>query len=207
MTLKLTSQTFSMGQIIPDVCAHGALNEQGIEVLGENLTPHLAWSGVPEGTRSWMLACIDDDVPVERDQLEATGCFSPLISRRRFVHWVQIDIPLSVQSLEQGILSGANKLDVRYGRTGFNDYLKNPDLNAPLVAQVGVGYDGPHPPQVDSRWHFYHFVVLALDVPTLDVPAIFTWSQAFEAAQGHILASASLVGRYTLNLQNRLKSM
>lgn len=25
--------------------------------------PHLAWSGVPDGTRSFLLVCVDPDVP------------------------------------------------------------------------------------------------------------------------------------------------
>ena len=32
-----------------------------------NRNPHLAWSGVPDGTRAFLLVCVDPDVPTVPD--------------------------------------------------------------------------------------------------------------------------------------------
>ena len=61
------------------------------------------------------------------------------------------------------------------------------------------GYDGPCPPWNDAVAHRYVFTLYALDVPTLAVSGHFTGGQARAAMKGHILAEASVTGRYTLN--------
>lgn len=66
------------------------------------------------------------------------------------------------------------------------------------------GYDGPCPPWNDELPHRYVFTLYALDVPSLDVPARFTGQDALAAMQGHVLAQASVTGRYTLNPSVRL---
>lgn len=61
------------------------------------------------------------------------------------------------------------------------------------------GYDGPCPPWNDALPHRYVFTLYALDVPHLDLPQRFTGSDARRAMHGHVLAHASVTGRYTLN--------
>ena len=61
------------------------------------------------------------------------------------------------------------------------------------------GYDGPCPPWNDVVPHRYVFTLYALDVPRLDVSGKFTGADVRRAMQGHILAQASVTGRYTLN--------
>jgi len=61
------------------------------------------------------------------------------------------------------------------------------------------GYDGPCPPWNDSIVHHYHFEVFALDVETLGLQGEFTGQDALEAMEGHILASTSHMGTYSMN--------
>ncbi|NQY95506.1 MAG: phospholipid-binding protein, partial [Campylobacteraceae bacterium] len=55
------------------------------------------------------------------------------------------------------------------------------------------------PPWNDSIIHHYHFEVFALDIETLGLQGEFTGQDAREAMKGHILASASHMGTYSMN--------
>lgn len=51
----------------------------------------------------------------------------------------------------------------------------------------------------DARRHYYRYQVLALDLETLDLDKHFTLEDFEKTAKGHVLATAEVVGRYTLN--------
>lgn len=69
----------------------------------------------------------------------------------------------------------------------------NPDVGTPGRNSWGrLGYGGPCPP---SGTHRYVFRVLALD-RTLGLPSGATKAEVLEAAHGHVLAEAVLVGLY-----------
>jgi Raf kinase inhibitor-like YbhB/YbcL family protein len=190
--VKLISHDFAQGAVIPEEFAWGRL-EAGRTVPAANRSPHLAWSGVPAGTRSFVVACLDDDVPTDRSALDAQGEIPSCQPRRRFVHLVLADCPGSVRELPAGALTEDAS---RYGHPGLNDYCGG---RAPAAGEPGRGYDGPCPPSIDARWHVYRFTVIALDVPSLSLPADFEWADAERAMRGHILATAELLGRYSLN--------
>ncbi|HKP14406.1 MAG TPA: YbhB/YbcL family Raf kinase inhibitor-like protein [Gemmatimonadaceae bacterium] len=68
-----------------------------------NVSPPLAWSGAPPGTKSFALIVDDPDAP------------DPAAPRRVYVHWVLYDIPATVAELEEG----AARADG--AREGLND--------------------------------------------------------------------------------------
>ena len=61
------------------------------------------------------------------------------------------------------------------------------------------GYDGPCPPWNDELVHHYTFTVHALDVASLGLSGDFGLAEVRTAMEGHVLASASVTGTYTLN--------
>ena len=126
-------------------------------VGGKNLSPQLAWSGFPDGTRGFVVTCFDPDAP--------TGS--------GFWHWVAVNLPRSVTSLERGIdqlPDGAFCVRNDYGEQA---------------------YGGAAPPPGD-RPHRYVFAVHAVDVEHLGVdpdatPTVVAFNLAF-----HTLARAAL---------------
>ena len=83
-------------------------------------------------------------------------------------------------------------------RQGINDYTGWFAGDGAMAGDY-YGYDGPCPPWNDEIPHRYVFTLFALDVPQLAVPDRFTGEDARRAMDGHVLARASVTGRYTLN--------
>jgi hypothetical protein len=79
--LKLTSTAFAQGELIP------ALHTGE----GEDVSPELSWTNVPDGTASFAVICHDPDAPLITSQ----GTYG-------YVHWVLYNIPASTHGLVQG---------------------------------------------------------------------------------------------------------
>ena len=132
---------------------------------GGNTSPQLSWEPGPEGTRSYVVTCYDPDAPV------VSG----------FWHWVAVDIPADVTSLEAG--AGAD-----------DDSL--PDGAFHVRNDGGAkSFMGAAPPQGDQV-HRYYFVVHAVTEESLGVdgdatPAVVGFNLAFKTA-----ARAILIGTY-----------
>lgn len=199
--MKLSSTSLHDGAPIPSRFAFCASKTE----MGGNVSPHLAWADAPEGTQSFAVICHDPDVPSRPDDVNQEGKTVPHdLPRVDFFHWVLVDIPASISELPEGLDStgitpkgkatGVAPIGVR----GFNNYTQWFEGDEAMGGMYG-GYDGPCPPWNDERLHHYHFTVYALDVPTLGLTGIFSGPDALAAMDGHILASAGLMGTYTLN--------
>jgi len=93
MALNLTSPAFDQGGTMP----------RRFTCDGENVSPPFAWSGVPEGVRSFLFVCDDPDAP--------GGVFH---------HWAAYNIPADwrglaegygPESLEEGFLQAVNDFE------------------------------------------------------------------------------------------------
>jgi Raf kinase inhibitor-like YbhB/YbcL family protein len=88
-TLTLSSPAFKEGESIPSQ----------FTCDGDNVSPPLTISGVPEGTASLVLIMDDPDVP---KALKPDGVFD---------HWVMYGIPPETQDIPEGALSGSAGLN------------------------------------------------------------------------------------------------
>jgi Raf kinase inhibitor-like YbhB/YbcL family protein len=86
----LTSTTFKDGQLMPKKVANST--PANPNCVGENVSPQLSWTGVPEGTKSFVLLMED---PEGRG---GAGVH----------HWVAYGIPASVTSFAEGEVSKAS---------------------------------------------------------------------------------------------------
>lgn len=78
--MQLTSPAFESGGAIPARHTGEA----------EDVSPALAWSGAPDGTKSFAIICHDPDAPL----VTPSG-------RYGYVHWVLYNIPASVAELAE----------------------------------------------------------------------------------------------------------
>jgi Raf kinase inhibitor-like YbhB/YbcL family protein len=203
--MQLRSDSFNDGDFIPTQYAFGKTSADGKIDLADNKNPHLAWSDLPEGTKSIAILCIDSDAPTKPDDVNQEGRMVPAdLPRAEFVHWVLIDLAPDA-TIGEGALSDSIVVKGKDGpdgpqgtRQGINDYTGwfagDPDM-----AGDYYGYDGPCPPFNDSIVHHYRFTVYALDVDRVPVEGKFTSADVAAAIEGHILGEASLLGKYKIN--------
>lgn len=203
--MQITSESFQHDQPIPAEFAFGKPGPGAPCIFSENRNPQLAWSDVPNGTRSYVLICVDSDVPTSAQDVNHAGRTVPAtLPRAEFVHWLMLDIPPEVRELGAG--SCAEGVTVRGDREpygpegsiqGLNDFTGWFAGDAEMAGDY-FGYDGPCPPWNDELLHHYHFQVFALDLESLNLQGRFTLLDVRNAMQGHILGQASLTGTYTL---------
>lgn len=204
--MQLTTTAFEDGGVIPDRLAFARPHPDTHVEFSGNRNPDLAWSNVPDGTRSLVLICHDPDVPSRPDDVNQEDREVPAdLPRVRFVHWVLVDIPVDLEGIEEGAFSdgvtprGKDAAVGPFGtRQGANDFVGWFAGDEEMAGHY-VGYDGPAPPWNDSILHHYVFTLHALDVERLDVAADFTLGDVEAAMKDHILASASVTGTYTQN--------
>lgn len=210
--MKVWSNSWANGERIPARFAAGKLEgDAGAPVFSDNLNPHIAWSEVPAGTKSFVLICHDFDVPSSGEDVNQSDREVPAeLPRVDFFHWVLVDIPVSLTEIAEGAFSrggltphGKDGPDVEVpgfagARHGVNDYTGwfagNPDM-----AGDYYGYDGPYPPFNDSLVHHYVFTLYALSTERVEVEGKFSGADVRRAIYPHVLAEGTHSGTYTLN--------
>ena len=148
--MKLASNNFKNNDSIP----HKFTCE------GDNISPHLSWSEYPPETKSFAIVCHDPD---------AVG--------REFLHWIIVNIPVSINELAQG--ADVSKI----GYEIENDFGYNK-------------YGGPCPP---SGIHRYIFSIYALSIEELSniTRENYKWH-----LQKYEVDYAKLIGFYTRKNQS-----
>lgn len=116
MALDLTSTAFTHGGEIP----------AKYTCEGKDISPPLAWQGVPTGTKSLVLIVDDPDAP------------DPAAPKMTWVHWVVFNLPHGDTGLPEG--AGATA-PPKGAVSGLNDWKRN-------------GYGGPCPPI--GRHRYFH---------------------------------------------------
>jgi Raf kinase inhibitor-like YbhB/YbcL family protein len=204
--MKLWSDSFHDGEAIPAEFAFARIDPKLRVALAHNRNPHLAWWDLPAGTRSIAVTCHDFDAPSVPDDVNHPDREVPAsLARVDFFHWVLVDLPPAVVSIAAGeyadhvVPKGKSGPEAKHGaRHGLNDYTAWFAQDHDMAGEY-YGYDGPCPPWNDALIHRYQFAVHALDLERLPLEGRFTGAQALAAMQGHVLARATLIGRYTLN--------
>lgn len=138
----------------------------GFGCTGKNISPALAWSGAPAGTKSFALLVHDPDAP--------TGGAG-------WWHWLVINIPAGTTALakDAGKADGSN---LPAGAVQITT-----DFGSP-------GWGGPCPPPGDQP-HRYNFTLYALSVDRLDVTGAGA-SLAGYMVNGNAIGKATLTGKF-----------
>jgi Raf kinase inhibitor-like YbhB/YbcL family protein len=141
MTLKLVSGAFGEGETIPTIYT----------CQGEDISPPLSWSGVPDEARSLALIVDDPDAP------------DPRAPKMTWVHWVLYNIPPDAS----GLLEGAGSGQLPAGtEEGLNDWRR-------------TGYGGPCPP-IGRHRYFLKLYALDTELEGLSNPTKARLESAME---------------------------
>ena len=128
MSLTITSSAFSQNGEIP----------AKYTCDGKDVSPPLAWSGLPAGTKSLALIVDDPDAP------------DPAAPKMTWVHWVLYDIPPGANGLPEGVKPGELPKGTK---EGLNDWKR-------------TGYGGPCPP-IGRHRYFLKLYALDVVLPEL----------------------------------------
>ena len=98
MSLKLVSSAFEEGGAIP----------KKYTCEGQDVSPPLAWSGVPQGAKSLVLIVDDPDAP------------DPKAPKMTWVHWVLYNLPANATGLPDGVTIKALPAGTMVGLNDWN---------------------------------------------------------------------------------------
>ena len=143
----------SFSVISDDVSDGQPLKDDQVNALGDT-SPHLEWSGAPDGTQSFVVTCFDPDAPTPSG----------------FWHWVAVDIPGDVTSLPTG--AGADDSSL----PGDAFHVRN-DVG-------GHNFSGAAPPEGDQVHRYFFVVHAVgepnLGVDADASPAVVSFNLAFK---------------------------
>ena len=145
---------------------------------GETMPARFATVNVTGGTGVSVPLAWRDAPPATRSFVLALIDIHPVA--RGWVHWLVTDLPSDASALGEGAsLTGELPQGaIEHANTGGRR-----------------GYGGPQPP-VGSGVHDYVAHLYALDVPGLGLGPETSWGDVQTAISGHVLATATLVGRF-----------
>jgi Raf kinase inhibitor-like YbhB/YbcL family protein len=121
--------------------AHGGAIPRSHTCDGEDLSPALAWAGVPAAALSLVLIVDDPDAP------------DPAAPKMTWAHWVLYNLPAAATGLAEG--AGSSVLPAGT-REGLNDWRR-------------TGYGGPCPP-IGRHRYFHKLYALDTVLPDLGRP-------------------------------------
>jgi Raf kinase inhibitor-like YbhB/YbcL family protein len=154
MTLTIQSPAFGNNQVIPKRFAGD----------GEDVSPQLTWSGVPESAKELALICDDPDAPTPEP----------------WVHWVIYKVPASATGLPENVAKNEKPTSPAGALQGRN-------------SSGRIGYGGPAPPRGHGV-HHYHFKLYALDAAIdakagLDKKQLLSAMKGHIIAQGELVGT------------------
>ena len=158
MTLQVTSPAFTQGHPIP----------KKYTGEGADVSPPLAWTGIPEGTRELVLICDDPDAPTDEP----------------WVHWVIYKLPADTTGLPEGVPRKPRLKTPPGALQGKNSW----------PGQEAIGYRGPMPPPGHGIHHYY-FKLYAIEAHLVGQPGMNKKAVMAEI-KDHILADGALMGTY-----------
>ena len=161
MTISITSPAFADGERIP----------KKYSGEGEDLSPPLGWSGLPEGTKELAIICEDPDAPTAEP----------------WVHWVIYKIPATLDGLPEGVPQKARLKNPAGAFQGQNSWS--------TPTKHSYGYRGPMPPPSHGM-HHYHFTICALEAKLI-IEAGVDKKALLEEMREHVLAMGCLTGLYS----------
>lgn len=156
--IQVTSTAFSEGQAIPR-------KHTG---EGDDVSPPLAWSGVPEETQELALIVDDPDAPTPEP----------------WIHWVICKIPPGAAGLPEGVAKVLRLSDPPGAIQGKNSW----------PAGQTVGYRGPMPPPGHGV-HRYFFKLYAMRSKLAVEPGL-TKKALLKAMEGQVIGEGQLTGTY-----------
>jgi Raf kinase inhibitor-like YbhB/YbcL family protein len=154
MSLIILSTAFASGRPIPR-------RHTGD---GEDLSPPLAWTGVPPSARELVLIVDDPDAPTSEP----------------WVHWIIYKIPVATESLAEGVPPVPKPIFPSGAVQGKNSWKT-------------AGYRGPAPPKGHGT-HRYFFKLYALDAALnlhegMDKPGLLKAMAGHIVAEGELMGT------------------
>ena len=141
MTMNISSSAFTHEGEIPSLYTCDA----------KDISPALAWSGAPAGTRSLALIVDDPDAP------------DPAAPKMTWVHWVLYNLPATGSGLAEAVAADALPAGTL---EGLNDWNR-------------TGYGGPCPP-IGRHRYFFKLYALDTELPDLGQPTKAKLEQAMQ---------------------------
>jgi len=160
-TLTLSSDDISQGEFMTK-------NQEfnGFSCSGEDMSPHLKWSGVPKGTKSFAITSYDPDAPT------GSGWW----------HWQIVNIPKDIREVSSGAGSTKQDLAPKGSMQINNDFGSR-------------GFGGACPP-AGHGIHHYRFTIHALSVEKLELPENASGALAGYMINANTIESSTIESLY-----------